>query len=93
MKIGHVAGMQKAMTLWRGRKKKEDKQSSLVDALEEEVEAVAASNGGESRRKWLAMMMTQSDGYSDPPGVKVRPVEGLHGIDFLAETAIAKKVR
>jgi len=28
---------------------------------------------------------------SDPPGVKVRAVNGLHGIDYLAESSIAKK--
>ena len=35
-------------------------------------------------------MVLSSDGYSDPPGIRVRPVQGLHGIDYLASSPLAK---
>ena len=36
------------------------------------------------RRVWTQHVMLQQDGFSDPPGIKLRAVEGIHGIDYLA---------
>lgn len=38
-----------------------------------------------TKEMWLDHLKLQADGYSDPPGIKIRPVEGLHGIDYLDE--------
>ena len=63
---------------------------SVAQHREEEEEEEDGTQ--DSRRRWLNMMMTAADGFSDRPGVKVRPVPGLHGIDYLAESVVAKKV-
>uniref|UniRef100_A0A7S4K8A7 Phospholipid:diacylglycerol acyltransferase n=1 Tax=Paramoeba aestuarina TaxID=180227 RepID=A0A7S4K8A7_9EUKA len=84
MKIGQTAGMQKFSNKFTSKKKKSK------DLKEDEEEEEEEGRGG--RRKWLHMMMpSPTDGWSDPPGIKVRAVEGLHGIDYLAESAVAKK--
>lgn len=41
-------------------------------------------------RQWLHHMMPLDDGWSDPPGIKVRAVEGLHGVDTLIGHGIGK---
>lgn len=43
-----------------------------------------------SQRQWLRHMLCAEDGYSDPEGIKVRPVPGLHATDFLADNPVAK---
>jgi hypothetical protein len=34
--------------------------------------------------------MGVEEGWKDPAGIKVRPIEGLHGIDFLAHGLVVK---
>jgi hypothetical protein len=36
-------------------------------------------------KEFVRHMMPAADGHSDPPGIKVRPREGLAGIDYLTE--------
>ncbi|PRP78239.1 hypothetical protein PROFUN_13849 [Planoprotostelium fungivorum] len=50
---------------------------------------------GKQRKRWLKHYMLE-DGWRDPPreltevDIKVRPVEGLHGIDFLSQDMLVK---
>mmetsp|Transcript_31741 Transcript_31741/g.49648 ORF Transcript_31741/g.49648 Transcript_31741/m.49648 type:complete len:702 (-) Transcript_31741:47-2152(-) len=45
----------------------------------------------EFRRKWLQHMVLAEDGFSDPPGIRVRAVAGLHGCDFLSDQPVVKQ--
>jgi hypothetical protein len=54
LKIGQVAGVQKAFSVF-SKKKKEKKGEKEEE--EEEIEK------GEARRKWLQVMMTRPDGW------------------------------
>eukprot|EP00211_Chloroparvula_japonica_P000658 CAMPEP_0119157688 /NCGR_PEP_ID=MMETSP1310-20130426/52882_1 /TAXON_ID=464262 /ORGANISM="Genus nov. species nov., Strain RCC2339" /LENGTH=1683 /DNA_ID=CAMNT_0007150307 /DNA_START=39 /DNA_END=5090 /DNA_ORIENTATION=+ len=97
LKIGQTAGMQKALSVFSSSKKKKDKKfghsaehSSQTSVLDDDDESMQRTSS-DSRRKWLNMMMPAPDGWSDPPGIKIRPVEGLHAIDYLAESPLAKK--
>ena len=42
------------------------------------------------QRKWLRYLLPEADGWSDPEGIKIRPIPGLHGTDFLVDNALAK---
>ena len=42
------------------------------------------------QRKWLKHLCPMEDGYSDPPGIKVRPCEGLGAIDYLSHNPLTK---
>jgi len=43
-----------------------------------------------NERRWLRHLLPSADGWSDPEGIKLRPVPGLHGTDFLVEAPLAK---
>eukprot|EP00339_Tiarina_fusa_P000423 CAMPEP_0117012128 /NCGR_PEP_ID=MMETSP0472-20121206/10276_1 /TAXON_ID=693140 ORGANISM="Tiarina fusus, Strain LIS" /NCGR_SAMPLE_ID=MMETSP0472 /ASSEMBLY_ACC=CAM_ASM_000603 /LENGTH=1021 /DNA_ID=CAMNT_0004715123 /DNA_START=120 /DNA_END=3184 /DNA_ORIENTATION=- len=43
-----------------------------------------------NQRVWLKHMLCADDGFSDPEGICVRPVRGLHATDFLADNPLAK---
>jgi len=45
----------------------------------------------EISRIWLRHMVLESDGFSDPPGIRVRPVEGIHACDYLSTNPLTKK--
>ena len=36
-------------------------------------------------------MVLAEDGYSDPPDIRVRPVQGLHACDYLSTNPLTKK--
>jgi hypothetical protein len=44
--------------------------------------------GSLDRLAWLRHMVLGQDGHSDPPGIKVRALEGLAGVDYLQPGAI-----
>ena len=46
------------------------------------------NNFDADQRIWLRHMLTAPDGFSDPPGIKVRPCVGLAAIDYLATSAL-----
>ena len=85
-KIGKAAALQKIAN--RVNKKKVKHTSKLETEDDDDDKNVVIPK---DERRWLKHIMTAADGFSDPPGIKVRPVTGLHGIDFLAESALAKK--
>eukprot|EP01094_Clydonella_sp_ATCC50884_P022494 TRINITY_DN5186_c0_g1_i2.p1 TRINITY_DN5186_c0_g1~~TRINITY_DN5186_c0_g1_i2.p1 ORF type:complete len:1026 (-),score=294.33 TRINITY_DN5186_c0_g1_i2:182-3052(-) len=41
-------------------------------------------------RKWLRHLCLLDDGFSDPPGIKTRPCEGLGAIDYLSHAALTR---
>ena len=42
-------------------------------------------------RIWLQHILLGPDGFSDPPGIKLRPCEGLAACDYLATNPLARK--
>eukprot|EP01094_Clydonella_sp_ATCC50884_P019594 TRINITY_DN3870_c0_g1_i2.p1 TRINITY_DN3870_c0_g1~~TRINITY_DN3870_c0_g1_i2.p1 ORF type:complete len:791 (-),score=263.20 TRINITY_DN3870_c0_g1_i2:193-2565(-) len=42
-------------------------------------------------RVWLRHLCPEEDGFSDPPGIKVRPCEGLGAIDYLSHNPLTMK--
>jgi len=44
----------------------------------------------DNSRVWLRHMMLAEDCHSDPPGIKVRPLEGISGVDYLSHSSISK---
>lgn len=82
-KIGKAAVFQKvAQKLTR---KKKDKKEEEDD--EDEFEEASSED---FKRKWLQHMVLAEDGFSDPPGIRVRPVTGLHGCDYLSDQPLVK---
>ena len=65
----------------------------------DEKENSDVSSGGEEgeeslnadERLWLRHILTAPDGFSDPPGIKLRPLAGLCAIDYLATRSLARK--
>lgn len=41
--------------------------------------------GTKYKNKWIKHMVLQEDGYSDPIGISLRPVEGYKGVSYLSE--------
>jgi hypothetical protein len=79
LKIGRLAMFEKVTKVFQ----KENVSSSDDGPIDAVCDA-------EKRRKWIDHMTLAADGVSDPPGIKVRPVEGLHAIDYLATWSMAK---
>jgi hypothetical protein len=46
---------------------------------------------GVDMRLFLYHLCLAEDGWSDPPGIKVRAVEGLAGCDYLSHSTLIKK--
>merc|ERR1712100_902392 len=43
------------------------------------------------QKRWLKhLLLDPSDRISDPPGIKVRPAEGIHAIDYLSDSPLLK---
>ena len=71
--------------------------SSLAQSSFETLDISATEDdGGEEslnadQRTWLRHILTAPDGFSDPPGIKLRPVTGLGAVDYLATHPLARK--
>mmetsp|Transcript_19419 Transcript_19419/g.54554 ORF Transcript_19419/g.54554 Transcript_19419/m.54554 type:complete len:1295 (+) Transcript_19419:74-3958(+) len=89
MKIGNLAVMEKIFTMPKISKK--DSREAKEGSSKGKSREAGSGEEEEVRRFWLKHMTTAKDGYSDPPGIKIRPVDGLHGCDFLADSPLAKK--
>jgi hypothetical protein len=97
-----VAGVKKAMNVFSKKKKDKDKEKRGKEEEEEEESErgdsesrrkwlkvmMTAGDGWRYAKEWLFCLKLISSPFSDPPDVKVRAVEGLHGIDYLAESSI-----
>jgi hypothetical protein len=46
------------------------------------------SEADQNKRRWIAHMILGVDGVTDPPGIKLRPIETIHGIMYLDPGAI-----
>jgi hypothetical protein len=44
-------------------------------------------------QQWIQHMSLAEDGFSDPPGIRVRPVKGREGVSFLADDSIPNFIR
>lgn len=55
-----------------------------------QVPVVEAENSeaDQNKRRWIAHMILGVDGVTDPPGIKLRPIETIHGIMYLDPGAI-----
>lgn len=42
----------------------------------------------QNRRKWIGHMVLQTNGISDPPGIKLRPIETIDAIMYLDPGAL-----
>ena len=74
-KIGKTARFQKLSNAVTKRKKSTKKiERSEVD--DENAEGAEAPVSADDRRLWLRHLLTADDGFSDPPGIKLRPVPG-----------------
>ena len=102
-KIGKTAISMKLSNKIGGRKKKTKESSksrrstrkmsksgsaatTFVDESDTEAEDLNAD-----QRTWLRHILLAADGFSDPPGIKVRPCSGLAAVDFLATNPLARK--
>ena len=87
-KIVHAGGRARALT---GALTGAGAGLTEQDEKEEEEEANAAAHShvttkelqGLDRKMWLRHMALGGDGHSDPPGIEVRAVQGLAGVDYL----------
>ena len=43
-----------------------------------------------SRNLWLDHLNLMDDGISDPPGIRVRPIEGLEAVNYLDPSPLVK---
>ena len=50
----------------------------------------ARDEEAEKSRQFIRMLMLEPDGFSDPPGVKVRAMDGIQGLDYLSR-GVAKQ--
>ena len=101
--ILQVAGVKKAMNVF-SKKKKEKEKDKKGKEEEEEEEGEKGGDSESRRKWLKVMMTNADGWryalihihvvtceyvlFSDPAGLKVRAVEGLHGIDYLAESSI-----
>jgi hypothetical protein len=91
-KIGKMAVQQKfTERVLRKRKTKTSKLDRSDSTTEEIVSVTTQEESSGDNRLWLRHILCDPDGFSDPPGIKVRPCAGLTAIDFLATSALAKK--
>eukprot|EP00211_Chloroparvula_japonica_P003813 CAMPEP_0119135150 /NCGR_PEP_ID=MMETSP1310-20130426/18732_1 /TAXON_ID=464262 /ORGANISM="Genus nov. species nov., Strain RCC2339" /LENGTH=730 /DNA_ID=CAMNT_0007126009 /DNA_START=45 /DNA_END=2237 /DNA_ORIENTATION=+ len=92
MKIGNL---QKAQAIQNKATKVKDRLAKKAQkhVPSEHVDLLLHSdkNRDALSRVWLKHMVLAEDGFSDPPGIRVRPVPGLHGCDFLGEGKFDKK--
>ena len=91
-KIGKTAISMKLSQMTSSKKKYKRRRKRRTRAEignEDSAEQCAELNADE--RIWLQHIMLASDGFSDPPGIKLRPIEGLTGCDYLATNPLAKK--
>lgn len=57
--------------------------SSFSKLLSSKKEEEDRPKNSASTNTWVQHMRLEEDGFSDPPGVRVRPAQGLHAIDYL----------
>eukprot|EP00339_Tiarina_fusa_P000587 CAMPEP_0117006666 /NCGR_PEP_ID=MMETSP0472-20121206/6813_1 /TAXON_ID=693140 ORGANISM="Tiarina fusus, Strain LIS" /NCGR_SAMPLE_ID=MMETSP0472 /ASSEMBLY_ACC=CAM_ASM_000603 /LENGTH=969 /DNA_ID=CAMNT_0004708197 /DNA_START=770 /DNA_END=3679 /DNA_ORIENTATION=- len=96
-KIGKTSVEVKISSVLPGKKKKTKKTKEVsVGALgdssgssdDSSVDRTAELNS--DQRTWLRHLLLASDGFSDPPGIKLRPATGLCAIDYLATNPLAR---
>ena len=46
----------------------------------------------DKKRRWIGHMVLQADGITDPPGIKLRPLEGIRGVMYLDPGAITNSL-
>jgi ankyrin repeat protein/pimeloyl-ACP methyl ester carboxylesterase len=83
-KIGMPAVLEKVAQVFVGGKESTTQSDDIDPDSTQEKDSI------EKRRKWIEHMTLSNDGFSDPPGIKVRAVQGLHGIDYLATVSMAR---
>lgn len=75
-----------------GKKLKKSRASSQMEEEEEEEEEVENAGVDDNlKRRWIKHMVLQEDGFSDPPGIQLRAVEGLRGCAYLEPSNRATK--
>eukprot|EP01119_Soliformovum_irregulare_P003200 TRINITY_DN1353_c0_g1_i2.p1 TRINITY_DN1353_c0_g1~~TRINITY_DN1353_c0_g1_i2.p1 ORF type:complete len:685 (-),score=160.67 TRINITY_DN1353_c0_g1_i2:31-1869(-) len=57
--------------------------AEVTETIEKEVIIDESITPEIERAKWLKHLMLSPDGRSDPKGIKVRPIEGLSGVDYV----------
>ena len=55
-----------------------------------EEDELKEADKNDKRRRWIEHMCLGPDGISDPPKIKVRPIHGIHGVDYLASAPMAR---
>jgi len=58
----------------------DEKEEIQIDTKEKDVKVMSDSP---YKNDWFRHLSLQSDGYSDPPGIKVRSVDGVGGVSYL----------
>ena len=76
----------------RRGKSSSSKKEDTPEPSESNDESEELDNEGFSsnQRIWLQHLLLDKDGVSDPPGITVRPVPGIHGTDYLIDNPLAK---
>ena len=67
------------------KKRRTTKLSNTVDNVDG---MVVTQEEEQTKRKWIAHMVLRPDGVTDPPGIKLRPIETIQGIMYLDPGAI-----
>ena len=93
-KIGKTA-LSMRLSRLTSSKKKPKRKNSIPTSISEDSFATSPQtepvNANADQRIWLQHIMLASDGFSDPPGIKLRAVDGLTGCDYLSTNLFAKK--
>ena len=64
------------------------KVKSFVDSISRKRSNTANDSGDAGMRLFLKHLSLADDGYSDPPGIRVRPAAGISAVDYLYYSAI-----
>ena len=66
-------------------------ESPLSISNKDSTERIDAEIRQDINLEWMKHMVLAEDGFSDPPGIRVRPCTGMHACDFLGEGPFDKK--
>jgi hypothetical protein len=92
-KIGKLAVLEKVAKVFASNPKETNANMGVPSASTgnlDEIELEGDRDTAEKRRRWIEHMTLGNDGVSDPPNIKVRAVQGLHAIDYLATVSVAR---
>lgn len=79
----------KEATKPKSKRKRRQKRSGTNGSTNSNSEEIEDLNS--DQRIWLRHILCAADGFSDPPGIKVRPCSGLAAVDFLSVNPLARK--